>query len=304
MGRCWVSQRSIQPANDKLQINLRENRGMRKPGWNPIKRNRKIGTGGQGFSKNNKLVIPQKWSDLTVFWERLKDPIINTINIKNHAINFLVEPTKQGYIHSCTVDDIIAILKHLPKRDLALISLIILRQPKRKEEIINPAWGRFVYYAKIGKYSGPGIYLEAQPINDKLKWSISLTPHQEKELHRHKKDGHIVTKDRRYFYIQTSPETVRNTQLFRTLPHEIGHAINYSINSQTKFSGANSYNSKPAQDKEEFAHRYAEAFRKKLIAKKIIPFDKILNREGMKKMRLNMEWFNHIPRSNDLRWNG
>jgi hypothetical protein len=39
---------------------------MKRPGWNPIKRNRNIGTVAQGLSKNNKLVIRKKWAELTV----------------------------------------------------------------------------------------------------------------------------------------------------------------------------------------------------------------------------------------------
>lgn len=272
-----------------------------RPGWNPIKRNRKIGTADQGFSKNNKMVIPQKWSDLTVFWERLLNPVANKITLDGHSITFLVEPTKQGYLHSCTIDDVKEILKQIPKKDIEEISLIVFRQPKRKEEFINRAWGRYVYYADIGKYSGPGIYLEAQPINCKIKWPISATPDQFKEIQRLEDDGHIVTKDKRYFYIQTSPDTIRNTQLYRTIPHEVGHAIDYLVNSLEPSINADTedeskyiskvYDSKPVKDKEAFAHRYADSFRKKLIEKEVIPFDMIINEESMLEMNLKPEWF-------------
>jgi hypothetical protein len=60
-----------------LHKSVKRNNSIR-PGWNPTKRNRKIGTADQGFSKNNKLVIPQKWSDLTVCWERLINSVVNT----------------------------------------------------------------------------------------------------------------------------------------------------------------------------------------------------------------------------------
>jgi hypothetical protein len=272
-----------------------------KPGWNPTKRNRKIGTADQGFSQNNKLVIPQKWSDLKVFWERLTNPVVNTITIEDHSVTVLVEQTKKGYIHSCTIDDVKTILKYIPKRDIEEISLIVFRQPKRKEEIINRAWGRYVYYADIGKYSGPGIYLEAQPINCKIKWPLSATPDQLKEIQRLEEDGHIITRDKRHFYIQTSPDTIRNTQLYRTFPHEVGHAVDYLINSLEPSINAETENesdyiskvfdSKPPRDKEAFAHRYADKFKKDLFDKKIIPFDRIINEGEMIKMNLNPEWF-------------
>ncbi len=125
---------------------------MKKSGWNPTRRNKRIGTPYQGFSKNNKLVIPEKYSDFTIFWERLNNPVAHSLFIDNHEITFLVEPTKPDYIHSCTIDDVKKILEHFPKRDVETVDLIVFRQPKRKEAILSSVWGRYVYYAngKIG----------------------------------------------------------------------------------------------------------------------------------------------------------
>ena len=46
-----------------------------RPGWNPSRRNRNIGTAKSGHGQNNRLVIPARWSDDRVFWEKLRDPI-------------------------------------------------------------------------------------------------------------------------------------------------------------------------------------------------------------------------------------
>ncbi len=199
------------------------------------------------------------------------------------------------------------VLEYVSKHDLKEISLIVLRQPKRKEEIIKPAWGRYVYYADIGKYSGPGIYLEAHAVNSVIKRPLSLTPDQKKELLRLEEDGHSITRGKRYYYIQTNPETVRNTQLYRTLPHEIGHAADYLINSLEPSVNADSdtesdyismvYDSKPSRDKEAFAHRYADNFRNKLKDAGAIPFSRILNYENLLKMGLSPDWFNEEKNS-------
>ena len=111
------------------------------------------------------------------------------------------------------------------------IEIVVLRQPKRKEEILRPVWGRFVYYADLGKYSGPGVYLEAIQKNTVIKWGKKLTPFYEKELRALEADGHNIERVKRGYDINTSPESVRSTQLFRTLPHEIGHAVDYLENS-------------------------------------------------------------------------
>lgn len=71
---------------------------MRK-GWNPTRRNKNIGTKKSGYGKDNRLVIPKRHSDISIFWERLNNSVCfeKTIN-KNKKITFIVEPTiKYGF---------------------------------------------------------------------------------------------------------------------------------------------------------------------------------------------------------------
>ncbi|MCP4215012.1 MAG: hypothetical protein GY765_10160 [bacterium] len=274
---------------------------MKRAGWNPTKRNRKIGTEDQGFSPNNKLVIPWRWSDSRAFYEQLNNPVANTVNIQNHPITFLVEAPRKGHMHACTIDDVVTVLNLFPERDIQQISLIAFRQPKRKEELISSVWGRYVFHTKISNHPGPAIHLDAQKINAKLKWPNSLGPDGLKEIQRIEKDGHKITKDKRHFYIHTTPDTTRNTQLYRTLPHEVGHAMDLLLNSFIPADDAdseadaesiiNAYDSKPSKDKEAFAHRYAEQFREKWLEEKKIPFDRIVDIDSMTKMNLKPEWF-------------
>jgi hypothetical protein len=134
-----------------------------KKGWNPTRRNKNIGTSKSGYGKDNRLVIPDRYSDISAFWERLNNPVgVEKTIKKNKKITFIVEPTIKGFFHSCTVDDVIKILNHFPGEDIDDIELIIFRQPKKKERVLSPVWGRLAYWSDINKYSGTGVYLEAQ----------------------------------------------------------------------------------------------------------------------------------------------
>ena len=116
-----------------------------------------------------------------------------------------------------------------------------------------------------------------------LKWSKSLTPEDAKELKRLERDGHKITLDKRNYVIETTLETTRATQLFRTIPHEVGHNVDFHS------TGYNEYCSKPHSEREAFAHRYADEFAE--AKKSFIPFERkfdpvVINDDGLKK-----EWF-------------
>jgi len=258
---------------------------MKNSTWNPIRRNKNIGTKKSGLSKNNKLVIPKYWDDYYLFWEHIINPVIIPIKINNHKMILFIEPTKQGYVHASTPQDIIRVLHLVKQEHLEEIELIVLRQPKKKEEILKPVWGRFVYYASLGKYAGSAIYLESMSINELIKYSNKLTPFDKKELDLLEKERHRIKKVKKGYHIYTTPEAVRNTQLFRTLPHEIGHAVDYIT---TK------YHSKPTRDKEEYANRYAREFYLKWAIRKRLPFERLYNEKDLENMELNPEWFNFI----------
>ncbi|MDJ0797429.1 MAG: hypothetical protein QNJ51_11465 [Calothrix sp. MO_167.B12] len=51
------------------------------------------------------------------------------------------------------------------------------------------------------------------------------------------------------------------------------------------------YHSKTTDDKEAFAHRYADEFRAQLLAEKYIPFPRLFDEAKMILEHLNLEWF-------------
>jgi hypothetical protein len=48
---------------------------MRKPGWDPRRRNRNIGTPKAGRGRDTRFTIPEPWSDTRLYYERLVNPI-------------------------------------------------------------------------------------------------------------------------------------------------------------------------------------------------------------------------------------
>ncbi|MEL6162873.1 MAG: hypothetical protein AAFR37_03605 [Cyanobacteria bacterium J06628_3] len=272
------------------------------PGYNPTRRNRKIGTKSAGYGQDNKLVIPWAWADDRIFYERLVDPVVVEIQVGSVSKHVIIEPTIKEFIHACTVDDIQRLLELIPVEHINDITAFVLRQPKRKEQILSSVWGRLVYSSDVCGFSGPTVYLEAQNFEQPLKWSKSLTPEGAKELERLREDGHVVVTDKRQHIINSTLDTIRNTQLYRTLPHEIGHYVDYltKVEEPSKdnfdlWSVLNDkYHSRPSQERESFAHRYADEFRKQQISMGKIPFERMFDDSKMRAVGLDPGWFSRL----------
>ena len=252
---------------------------------NPARRNRNIGTAKQGHGQNNRLVIPYDRENDRMFWERLTNFKATFREIGSHRLTFLVEKTRTESFHACTVDDITYLLDHVSYSDVRKINLIILRQPKRKEEILSRAWGRLVFYAEVGDYRGSAIILEAVEPAKSMLWRKSLDTEDQKELERLREDGHQITMTKRGHEIITSLESARATQLYRTVLHEIGHYVDSS-----QMSSA-AWESKPSVEKETFAHRYADMMKDQLVKDRIIPFERKLIPENITKDGLRLSDF-------------
>ena len=272
------------------------------PGYNPTRRNRNIGTKSAGYGQDNKLVIPWAWADNRIFYERLVDPVVVEIQVGSVSKHVIIEPTIKGFIHACTVDDIQRLLELIPVEHINDITAFVLRQPKRKEQILSSVWGRLIYSSDLCGFSGPTVYLEAQNFEQPLKWSKSLTPEGAKELERLREDGHVVVTDKRQHIINCTLDTIRNTQLYRTLPHEIGHYVDYltkveepSKDNLDRWLVLNEkYHARPSQERESFAHRYADEFRKQQIARGTIPFERMVDDAKMRAVGLDPAWFSRL----------
>lgn len=257
------------------------------PGYDPTRRNRNIGTEKQGHGQNNKLVIPWPAAVMKAFYERLGNyrKVIETIDGKEYT--FVVEETRENSVHACSVSDLVRILEHVPSEDLDGLDLIVFRQPKRKEQILSPVWGRLIYSYEFEKADKPAVILESADLKRRLKWSKHLCVDSQREFERLIADGHAFKDTGRYFETDYRVEAVRNTQLYRTLLHEIGHYVHYlkiverpgseDEDFETWKTRSDQYGTLSTDEKERFAHRYADTLRQRLTESGVIPFEHLVD---------------------------
>lgn len=261
------------------------------------RRNRNIGTAKAGHGSNNRLRIPDRWSDLAIYWEKLTHYVAVEKPLDGRSIVFLVEQPRKGNFHHCTIQDVLTVLGLLPQNHVEHIELIVFRQPTVKQARLASVWGRLAYWSEIGKYSGPGIYLESQPATAAWRWKKSLRPDDAAELERLRRSGFEVTKTKRGYDLLSTPAAIRASQLYRTLPHEVGHYADY-LQSQEKFNCGDDferfwelYGAKPSREKEVFAHRYADQFWQEMKRIGKIPFEPIVDHDEMLQDRVDPDWF-------------
>lgn len=220
---------------------------------NPSRRSRNIGTAKQGHGKNNRLVIPfSTHPEPAIFVENLRRCRTETREVGGNILTFMTEEPRQSCAHACSIDDIVRVLSCVPLADLEELELIILRQPKRKEEILSPVWGRYYSFLQIKKLSGSAIILETLDLSKPIRWKKPLESFGLERLKRLRFQKHTVIETQRFYEIYSTLESVRETQLYETLPHEIGHHVH---------AGQDEYFwQRTKREREEFAEKYAREF--------------------------------------------
>lgn len=228
---------------------------------NYTRRNRNIGTSKQGNGQDNKFEVKD------FFIEKLDDYTKQEVVIKDHTFLFITEKLQKGFQYSCSIDDIVNCLTIIPKCDYGDLKFIIFRQPKKKERTLCPVWGRLVYSYEFESQLYPAIIIEAFKEGDKLKWSkkISIIDRQEFDLLL--KDEHNFIDKGKYYEATLELNAVRNTQLKRTIFHEVGHYVHYltfvgrqELEDESYEEWESRYEtffSIPRREKEIFANRYA-----------------------------------------------
>ncbi|MBX7220195.1 MAG: hypothetical protein K1Y36_09640 [Blastocatellia bacterium] len=274
---------------------------------NPIRRNRNIGTAKQGHGQDNRLRIASRLSDDKVYYERLENPVIVERSLGKKTILFFVEPTHSGYLHSCTIEDVMWVLQNVEPDDWNLLDFVVFRQPKQKEDLLKPVWGRIAYFVELEGRLGTAIFLDAQNQHRSLRWSRSLDPEDAAEFQRLCDDGHRVEEDKRGFTLHLTLDSIRQTQLFRSFLHEIGHLVDRvehlykplteTDDEQEQKYLTEKYDSKPRRDKETYAHRYASETFNRLKSMSLVPFERLVDLERMQFDKLAPEWFGIEPNS-------
>lgn len=258
---------------------------MQRPPWDPTRRSRTIGTPAQGHGADNKMVVPDRDSIL----RRLADPRFVEVEVAGAVRSVVVERTRPGAMHACTVDDIVEMLEQVDAAHLVDLDLIVLRQPTRKQESLEPVWGSLRYYLQIGRHAGGALILDAVPDTVVVHFDRKMTPDQQAELDRLQQSGAKVVETRRAIDLAYSPAAARDVQLYRTVLHEIGHWVDYleKVEIPSDQPGGDwdrlweRYWQRPTREREAFAHRYADETGAALRATGAIPFDR---RDGQARM--------------------
>jgi hypothetical protein len=134
---------------------------------------------------------------------------------------------------------------------------------------------------------GPAVLLEAVNPGRVWKWGRELSPLDVLEVEKLKYDGHMVEDSGKRLVFRSSASAMRATQLYRTLLHEIGHWVDWlekvvhpAANSAVPYEVlSDRYFARPQQEREQFAHHYADRTRERLIVAQCIPFDVIKDTE-------------------------
>lgn len=203
-----------------------------------------------------------------------KAEAIEEHHVHGQTITVVSEQLRKGSVYPCAPTEACAVLECLPAADIAGIGLVVLRQPTRKQDILIPAWGRMHWCVEFRGYTGPAIALDAVDLDwPRLRWSRSLSPDQDKELGRMRQFGFAVTETRRSYEILLTPEHMRRWVLGRSLPHEVGHWVDFRrrvLDPLGAISTPDVYNTqgyedllsrwwgRPHREREQFADRYAD----------------------------------------------
>ena len=191
------------------------------------------------------------------------------MEVHGRPIDVAVDRLLDDHVHVCTPDDVGDALLLLPPGDVLGLDLVVLRQPTRKDEALEAAWGRIAWDVEFRGYRGPALMLDAVDLSQTLHWPRSLTPDDVVELERLRDAGFSVQPTRRGHDVQLDATSVHRWLLSRTVPHEVGHWVDYRRRvldplpddaSPVEYHAlVDRWMQRPRLEREAFADRYADA---------------------------------------------
>ncbi len=210
------------------------------------------------------MVIPAR--DVA-FFETLNIPESFEVSIRQRTVAVFVEPVSPDSMYPCTRSDIAHVLTLIPAEFTEQLDFLVFRHPTKKQRLLSPVWGRLVFSADICGRQGNAMFIESQLIKLASRWSKNLGPRDKEELERLRSEGHKIVVGKRDYQVLSTPEAMRNTVLFRTVLHEIGHLHHRTTTPH--------YASITRDDREAFAERFASKLRSALETDNKIPFPTI-----------------------------
>lgn len=242
-----------------------------RPGWNPLRRNRKIGVARPSKGRDNRMVVP-----LGRLFERGYDTV--HADIEGQQITVITERLPDGFMHGVNADEVLSMLNLIPAADRGGLRMFILKYPTRKELVLDACWGRMQYAVTIDGYEGPAVLLYASDLKP-FRLNTSLNPRHLRELQRLRDDGHDVREEKRRIIVAPSAASLHTHILYRTLLHEVGHWQHYLQKVERPAAGNeaqcerlwHAFTTIPEHDCEDYADRYAQELRARLTERKLIP---------------------------------
>ncbi len=270
--------------------------------FDATRRNRKIGTEDQGWRKQSKFDIPERWDSMKLYYEELREHTVTHRYVHDQKLTFVVEATQGDHVHACTPDDIAHLLGLLPAEcvmGLSSIEGVVLRQATRKQQNLAPVWGRLNYYGEVGPIAGPTIFIESQIPWSRWSRSTKQTLEQQSELLRMQQLVGGSRLEGRHHWFDWGLLQLRRWLLYHTLIHEVGHWVDYlskvEIPSHNGDGDADDlwerYHQRPRAEREGFAHRFSDEWRDELIRTGMLPFARKYDEEALRKEGIDPAWF-------------
>ena len=121
---------------------------------------------------------------------------------------------------------------------------------------------------------------------------------RQREVQRLREDGHPFEQDRKTIAYRPTLTSARATQLYRTLFHEVGHWVDFmrSVEDPAEEAEeycrlADSYWSRPSQQKEAYADRYAQQLGRTSTTGGALPFERIFDPAQLRAAGMQPDWF-------------
>ncbi|MGR3635504.1 MAG: hypothetical protein ACU0BK_06200 [Shimia sp.] len=221
-----------------------------------------------------------QYGNASLFPERLASPQSWETEIGEETVRFFYETPREGWVFGCSPEDVVRLLEATKPLLPYLPGCIVFRQPTNTQAQQEQVWGRFLYWCEIGAYFGDALVLEAIDMHGSLKWHRQMSLDDRAEFDRLTADGHRFEEGPRRYTAALEPAPLRNTVLYRTVLHELGHMVDYCDKVLWEETALDSdqdratelYFARPAAEREAFAHRFAQRARAYLEKEGAIPF--------------------------------
>lgn len=276
-----------------------------RPGWQPTRRNRNIGTAKQGHGQSNCDKVPLAWDLRRWSWLRGREYSLVKRPLFGLDFPFIVERTLADCVHACTVDDLTHVLRSLSSTFfnsgdcLRCIRGVVLSQPTRKEMKLRPAWASLCYGVDVDGQWGAVIYISAQQCPTRIRWSRSLSPSNLKELARLRQFSSKARGTKRAHVFDFDLSAVRRMQLSHSLLHELGHYFDmiskvdvpYLLDQDELEPLTQRFWGRTSLERENYAHDFADTMRSLLEEQGVLPFDRILEPSVLESEGLQLDDF-------------